>query len=135
MINVNELRIGNSIKAIGEIHKHLTGESAVIKVDARLIFDMVDAPQVAEVYEPINLNDYWFEKFGFKKVEMIFENIPMLYWRKDKLIVSYELENLFVVLETEKEAIISVLVDQVHKLQNLHFVLFGTELQTQAGGV
>ena len=87
MINVNELRIGNWINANPEVHKHLTEETLAHQVDARLIFDMTDAPMVQEHHNPIPLDAKWFKKFGFKRVEMMFENEPINYWRNDKIII------------------------------------------------
>jgi len=130
MIKATELRIGNWINANPEVHKHLTPETLAHQVNARLIYDMTEANIVERHHDPIEINNYWFEKFGFKKVEMMFENIPMNYWRKGKLIVhaNQDWTDLICPLTNDKEEDIFVNVKYVHKLQNLHFALFGAEL-------
>lgn len=77
--------------------------------------------------EPIPLTEEWLEKFGFKLIDMMFENVPMRYWRNDFIIVVDE--SKVVLLYNDKEIVTTVNVGYVHQLQNLFFCLTGRELE------
>lgn len=112
-MKTTELRIGNWVNyGHGRDPQQITSQDIHLGVE--------DRP-----FEPIGLTSEWLEKFGFKFVDMMFENVPMRYWRKDFLIVE---QSKVVFLYNDKEVVTTVNVGFVHQLQNLHFVLNGSEL-------
>ena len=97
-----------------------------------------DDPPISEIFEPIPLTEEWLIKFGFKRVEMMFEKITTLYWRKDRLKLyrvhtSAVSEDWFYEVwfadDHDNEAVIRLRLDLVHQLQNLYYALTGEELK------
>lgn len=122
-MKTNELRIGNWVLArlvpyqIDEIEIKSNGYGRVgLYHNYRL-----DRGEI----QPIPLSEKWLLKFGFKRIDMMFENEPMLYWRKGHLIINDERR---IILFTVKEAMLTLHCEYVHQLQNLYFALTGEEL-------
>ena len=124
-MTARELRIGNYIDRNGLMEVRAISQSGV------KIYDHVNnifPPTFFDFDEnikPIPLTEEWLLKFGFKRVDMMFENASMLYWRKDDFIINDERN---VILFNDKETMMKIHCEYVHTLQNLFFVLSGEEL-------
>jgi hypothetical protein len=72
--------------------------------------------------EPIQLTEEWLERFGFEKIQF---SIPTAYKTKDGFRIK-EYEQGYCMQYKHG----TVIIKNVHTLQNLHFALTGEELQT-----
>ena len=123
-LSATELRIGNYhlyhiVDPMDERGEY--DEVCQIDVEDFRILESFDCPE----YKPIPLTEKWLLKFGFKRVDMMFENASMLYWRKDDFIINDERN---VILFNDKETMMKIHCEYVHQLQNLYFALTGEEL-------
>ena len=123
-LTANEVRLGNYyFYHIVDKYDERGEYDEVCQIDAEdfRILENFDCPE----YKPIPLDGEWLLKFGFKRVDMMFENASMLYWRKDDFIINDERN---VILFNDKETMMKIHCEYVHTLQNLFFVLSGEEL-------
>jgi|WetSurSiteA1Bulk_404760.scaffolds.fasta_scaffold07782_2 hypothetical protein len=126
-MKANELRIGNLVynkwvENGNELHKD---ERKVSGYDLECL-ECNGCFYQEGVAEPIPLTEEWLLKFGFKRIDMMFENIPMLYWRENDIIVNADRS---IDLFTDKEVRLNIRCEYVHQLQNLYFALTGNELE------
>lgn len=139
MINPNELRIGNLIfdddgalcKIIGfQPYGHSVrcdeSEGCDILIDIYAADGKIRKGFSVEstLVNPIPLTPEWLQKCGFEFKDMMFENIPMRYWRKDWFI----LHGTEMYIWNDKEVPLIIKIDYLHQFQNLVFNFFQTDI-------
>lgn len=115
-----DLRIGNLIYDFGD------GEGQVLAIDkdGYVLTTANDVPQPAETFTGIPLTEDWLIKFGFEKIKSDYEEAETYNF-------SFELLYFNMANQSTKingRSCLSYVPEYVHQLQNLVFVLIGTEL-------
>jgi hypothetical protein len=114
----NELRIGNYVnKKINLYSNHLDYEEIVCTIT-----DLCFIERNENVYLPIPLTEEWLIKFGFEKINHIYDGIIFLI-NKIKLCITLNGKCEI------RGGYIPIKIQYVHQLQNLYFALTGEELQ------
>lgn len=124
-MKAEELRIGNLV--YWNIPEKLNVPHEVVGIfQNRLQTHPISLGNSMEEYLPIPLTPEWLERFGFKLVDMMFENVPLRYWRKDFIIVE---ESNVILIYNDKEVANTINVSYVHLLQNAVYTLTVLELE------
>ncbi len=118
-LSANELRIGNLV---------WWGDGP-IEIDVNTLFHFSTYRGI----KPIELTKEWFERLGFEYIEMMFDNIPMIYWKKGFMYIELELlqglPRYVINLYNIKQDGYLVEVKYVHNIQNWWRILTGEELK------
>lgn len=117
-MEVKDLRIGNYISPLG---------IGVTKVEGFCIWDnLIQSSDFAERgiedFEPIQLNEEWLLKFGFKY------NNPTYEWYDKSAVFFIQVNYLGFDLIAKFHNQVIREIKYVHELQNLYFALTGKEL-------
>lgn len=126
MIDAKELRIGNWVT----LDKSMTVDENPFQIRSSS-FSQITLNDL--IVNPIPLNEEWLLKFGFEKEDRQLDTLYKLYfpnskahyfeWASSTNCVDVELDNGMT------NYTLSVDVEYVHQLQNLHFALTGKELE------
>jgi hypothetical protein len=110
MIQLNELRVGNYISALGKITTQVEG----FCIWDGLIQNSDFAERDVEDFDEIRITEKWLIDFGFNKCfETCFE------------LNGFILNEDFILMDID----ITIKLDYVHQLQNLYFALTTKELK------
>jgi agmatine/peptidylarginine deiminase len=124
-LSANELRIGNLVwdDYSGEMIVSAILESSAVYL--RKTIALPSGEYLVKYIKPIPLNEEWFLKFGFEKL-----NRDILEYKKDKLIVEWLFNRWTGRLYYDAYTSIQIIeINFVHELQNLYFALTGNELE------
>lgn len=124
MIKVNELRIGNLVYFLGNVHE-IEGISKRLRPDVgHFLLSGLEHSQKGFHLKPIPLTEEWLVKFGFYETP---NSEFVKYWTKNDVVLynEYYHEKPFFVLSGRS---IRHGLQYVHQLQNLYFALTGEEL-------
>jgi hypothetical protein len=121
-MEAKELRLGNLI--------YFTEDQTVFEVDeiCDVFYTVKNEKETTQIeqseFSPIPLTEEWLTKFGFAKGDF--------FWRKSPLTIGLYKYETTVDLEDDDDiqdmVTLGVDLKYVHQLQNLYFVLTGTEL-------
>lgn len=124
MLKTNELRIGNLVSQNGFFGYVYSIESALPRQEERFsdkdlvtLFDNGITTVPIEEIKPIKLTIEWLKKFRFYEVS----NSDKLYYQNNSL--------RFTISRNGNIYYNRVLIESVHRFQNLHFALTGVELE------
>jgi hypothetical protein len=139
-MEANELKIGNLVSITCEAKKDIAdtchldylselardhfviGNFSTDEINVFIGNELIEL-SLSEI-EPIELNDFWMLRFGFKQVGINFEKDWLLLWKnKDTGTID------FVLNEPHSQKRFARHLMYVHELQNLHYSLTGIELK------
>lgn len=117
-MEVNELRVGNIISALGKTETIVT----YINSDDNMIGSTDFADRPIEDFHPIPITEEWLLKFGYR-------DIGEGWFMHDVNIIQYNFKTKIV-----NPMILGIKIEHIHQLQNLYFSLTGQELTITTNG-